>query len=145
MVFCLEQSADLHTAQPMPLPLTVSCSSKIHIGFTFLVPAHLGSPRQRAIKWVCVQDTSREQTDFMMKERVQWAAVNSFIDQHKTLKFLSLTQAHQHQDRRVTIPPANDISKARRFTLVIWVCVSANLAFSCKSIINSGLEFSSSK
>jgi len=38
-------------AQLMPLPLTVSCFSKTQIGFTFLVP---GSPRQRAIKWVCV-------------------------------------------------------------------------------------------
>ena len=44
MVICLEQSADLHMAQLMPLPLTVSCFSKIQIGFTFLVPAHLGSP-----------------------------------------------------------------------------------------------------
>ena len=56
MVICLEQGADLHMAQlmPLPLPLTVSCSSKIQIGFTFLVPAHLGSPRQRAVKRVCV-------------------------------------------------------------------------------------------
>ena len=38
----------------MPLPLTVSCFSKIQIGFTFLVLAHLGSPRQKAVKWVCV-------------------------------------------------------------------------------------------
>jgi len=38
----------------MPLPLTVFCFSKIQIGFTFLVPAHLGSPGQRAIKRVCV-------------------------------------------------------------------------------------------
>ena len=44
MVICLEQGADLHTAHVMPLPLTVSCFSKIQIGFTFLVPAHLGSP-----------------------------------------------------------------------------------------------------
>ena len=43
MVFCLERGADLHMAQLMPLPLTVSCFSKIQIGFTFLVPAHLGS------------------------------------------------------------------------------------------------------
>ena len=50
MVICLERGADLHTAQLMPLPLTVSCSSKIQIGFTFLVPAHLGSPGQRAVK-----------------------------------------------------------------------------------------------
>ena len=52
MVICLERGADLHIAQLMPLPLTVSCFSKIQIGFTFLVPAHLGSPRQRAVKRV---------------------------------------------------------------------------------------------
>jgi len=44
MVICLQQGADLHISQLMPLPLTVSCFSKIQIGFTFLVPAHLGSP-----------------------------------------------------------------------------------------------------
>jgi len=44
----------LHMAQLMPLPLTVSCSSKIQIGFTFLVPAHPGSPGKRAVKCVCV-------------------------------------------------------------------------------------------
>ena len=54
MVICLERCADLHMAQRMPLPLTVSCFSKIHIGFTFLVLAHPGSPGQRAVKRVCV-------------------------------------------------------------------------------------------
>jgi len=54
VVVCLEQGADLHMAQLMPLALTVSCFSKIQIGFTFLVPAHLGSPGKRAIKRVCV-------------------------------------------------------------------------------------------
>ena len=54
MVICLERGADLHMAQLMPLPLTVSCFSKIHIGFTFLVPTHPGSPGQRAVKRVCV-------------------------------------------------------------------------------------------
>ena len=54
MVVCLERGADLHMAQLMPLPLTVSCFSKIQIGFTFLVLAHLGSPGQRAVKRVCV-------------------------------------------------------------------------------------------
>jgi len=48
------QSADLHMAQLMPLPLTVSCFSKIQIGFTFLLPAHPGSPGQRAVKRVCM-------------------------------------------------------------------------------------------
>ena len=52
MVICLEQDADLHMAQLMPLLLTVSCFSKIHIGFTFLVPAHPGSTGQRAVKRV---------------------------------------------------------------------------------------------
>ena len=54
MVICLERDADLHMAQLMPLPLTVSCFSKIQIGFTFLVPAHPGSPGQRAVKRMCV-------------------------------------------------------------------------------------------
>jgi len=55
MVICLERDADLHVAQLMPLLLTVSCFTKIQIGFTFLVPAHPGSPGQRATKrYVCV-------------------------------------------------------------------------------------------
>jgi len=56
VVICLGRDADLHTAQLVPLPLTVSCFSKIQIGFTFLVPAHLGSPGQRAVKrmYVCM-------------------------------------------------------------------------------------------
>jgi len=54
VVICLERGADLHTAQLMPLPLTVSCFSIIQICFTFLVPAHPGSPGQRAVKQVCV-------------------------------------------------------------------------------------------
>ena len=54
MVICLERVADLHMAQLMPLPLTVSCFSKIQIVFTFLVLADPGSPGQRAIKGVSV-------------------------------------------------------------------------------------------
>jgi len=54
MVICLEGGADLHMAQLMPLPLTVYCFNKIQIVFTFLVPAYLGSPGQRAVKRVCV-------------------------------------------------------------------------------------------
>ena len=55
MVVCLERGADLHMVQLMPLQLTVSCFSKIQIGFAFLVPAHPGSPGQRAAKRVCVR------------------------------------------------------------------------------------------
>jgi len=55
VVVCLERGADLHMAQLMPLPLTVSCFCKIQIGFTFLVPAHLGSPGKGLLNGcVCV-------------------------------------------------------------------------------------------
>ena len=50
VVICQE----LHMAQLMPLPLTVSSFSKIPIGFTFLVQAHPGSPGKMAVKRVCV-------------------------------------------------------------------------------------------
>jgi len=43
---------DWHIAQLMPLPLTVSCSSKIQIDFTFLVPAYPGCPGKEAVKWL---------------------------------------------------------------------------------------------
>ena len=70
MVICLERGADLHMAQLMPLPLTVSCFTKIQIGFTFLVQAHLGSPRQRATKrmYVCMSLSCYWLSAFVMKE-----------------------------------------------------------------------------
>ena len=46
------RGADLHMAQLMRLPLTVSCSSKIQIGFTFLVPAYPDCPGKEAVKWL---------------------------------------------------------------------------------------------
>ena len=55
MVICLERDEDLLMAQLVPgHSFIVSCFSKVEIGFTFLVPAHLGSPGQRAVKRVCV-------------------------------------------------------------------------------------------
>ena len=80
MVICLERGAELHMAQLIPLPLTVSFFSKIQIGFTFLVPAHLGSPGQRAVKWVCVcacvRACVRVDTSFCLQcfDTVGWAA-----------------------------------------------------------------------
>ena len=56
MVIYLERGADLHTARLMPLPLTVSCFSKIQIGFTFLVPARLCSPGKGPLNGcVCIR------------------------------------------------------------------------------------------
>ena len=53
MVICAEQGADLHMAQLMPLPLNVSCFSKIQIGFTLLVLAHRVVPDKGLLN-VCV-------------------------------------------------------------------------------------------
>jgi len=68
MVICLEQGADLHTSQLMPLPLTVSCFSKIQIGFTFLlVLAYLGSPKKGPLNGcVCVCANNCEISAFIL-------------------------------------------------------------------------------
>ena len=57
MVISLARDADLHMAQLMPLPLTISCCIKIKIAFTFLVPAHLASPDEGPLNGcVCVPE-----------------------------------------------------------------------------------------
>jgi len=71
VVICLERGADWHMAQLMPLPLTVSCFSKMQIGSTFLVLAHQGSPGKRPLNGcVCVyvispQRLTLETSDFV--------------------------------------------------------------------------------
>ena len=55
MVICLEQGADLHMAQLMPLPLTVPCFSKIQIGLPFWYRLTLVVPEKWPLNWcVCV-------------------------------------------------------------------------------------------
>ena len=57
VLVCLSVWSEVQTcimAQLVPLPRTASCFSKLQIGFTFLVPAHVGSPGKRAVKRVCV-------------------------------------------------------------------------------------------
>jgi len=71
VVVCSERGADLHMAQLMPLPLTVSCFRKIQIYFTFLVPAHPGSPGQRAVKrvYVCMLSFTLLLTQLITRQR----------------------------------------------------------------------------
>jgi len=85
VVICLERGADLHTAQLMPLPLNVSCFSKIQIGFTFLVSTHPGSPGKKAVKRVCIVCLS--------------------IRQHRSVVTLQNTTAH----RRTNLSACSDI------------------------------------
>jgi len=47
---CLGLGADLHIAQLMPLPPTVSCFSKTEIGFIFLVLAHPSISGPKTVK-----------------------------------------------------------------------------------------------
>jgi len=61
MVMCLSQGADLHMAQLMPLPLTISCSSKSRLvlpSWFYLSGANLPNlsrtKSNRAVKQLCV-------------------------------------------------------------------------------------------
>ena len=72
VVICLQRGADLHMVQLMPLPLTGSCFSKIQIGFTFLVPAHPGSPGKRAVKRLCVCVFWANKFDLIWFKSAKW-------------------------------------------------------------------------
>ena len=65
-------------AQLMPLPLTVSCSSKIQIGFTFLVPAYPGCSGKEAVKWLLL---------FCQSFEIELIDLN-FISHYKLLIFV---------------------------------------------------------
>ena len=54
MVMFLERGADLHTAQLMPLPLTVSCFSKIQIGSLLWYRLTRVVPEKNAAERLCV-------------------------------------------------------------------------------------------
>ena len=84
MVICLERGSDLHTAQLMPLPLTVSCFNEIQIGFTFLVTAHPCSPGQKAVKRVrvCIYYFCSFLTTNTGGKLHCWILVTEYIDRH---------------------------------------------------------------
>jgi len=55
----------LYIVQLMSLPLTVSCFIKIQIGFTLLVPAHLGSRGQTAVNWVLLCGEAKQNSEII--------------------------------------------------------------------------------
>ena len=134
VVICLERDADLHMAQPMPLPLTVSCFSKIQIGFTFLVPAHPGSPRQRAVKWVCVlhndgqgqkpitllHSALHQSTQHSSRAELQMCNENvyyTFCYQNVLQTCVSFSSTYQHLYDRILISHSTHHRQSRRDVL----------------------------
>ena len=112
--------ADLHMAQLTPLPLTVSCFSKIQISFTFLVPAHPGSPRQRAVQRVCVCvcvyvcDYRDERADPVLRagSGCGWTCVGDELSSRRRSSFddddqsdLLHTHTHVHTRTRIRTNP----------------------------------------
>jgi len=85
----------LHMAQRIPLPLTVSCFSKIEIGFTFLVPAHLGSPGQRAVKRVCVCSRIQKISSVQWRLKCQVIRLCNFRCAHLCYTFHTFTPTIQ--------------------------------------------------
>ena len=124
MVICLEQDADLHMAQLMPLPLTDSCFIKIQIGFTFLVPAHPGSPRQMAVKRVCVYQYFN--SHFKLK-----------LDQLVPLNFLPPSSGNE-QD---LLGEQNSIKRSLPGTFIPVLC---NFCYLVISFLGTWLELSKS-
>ena len=106
MVICLERGVDLHVAQLMSLPLTVSCFSKILIGFTFLVLAHPGSPEKGPLNGcVCVyKHTRTEERTLDMAQVASRAMLYVLIGfrscdclQHENSENSSITYAQSDQ------------------------------------------------
>jgi len=132
--YFLERGADLHMAQLMPLPLTISCFIKIQIGFTFLVPADPGSPGQRAVERVCVWviclcesglANSSWFSSCVWKKNFHMSVIMSFTSQ---LSFLSPNQQCQlskHWRKQL------HQSSMKYYMLWLWLCILSQ----CVSLI----------
>jgi len=76
VVISLERGANLNMAQLMPLPLTVSCFSKIQIGFTFLVLAYPDSPGQRAVNLINSKNILVKSVSFYLERLHRYGDLN---------------------------------------------------------------------
>ena len=97
----------------MPLSLTVSCFSKIQIGFTFLVPAHLGSPGKRVIKRMCVCVLSHKAIPIFPYNTV-WDRWNK----------ASTKKTQLHWSSRFNTTPACDRRTERQSAHLWWLAVA---------------------
>ena len=99
MVICLERDADLHMAQLMPLPLTVSWFSKIQIGFTqWCIAKNGGGYTQRGVakglKVPCLFMIAEVSICCQKKPRRLVYAVYPRIPQKNTTGFTFLVPAY---------------------------------------------------
>ena len=111
MAICLERDADLHMAQLMPLPLTVSCFSNIQIGVTFLVPDHLGSPGKRAVKRVCVRVLPLKNPRTHYSPKPHWWTGKS--SSWKSAGFFINEMQSQHADVNATFESEEGVTSFR--------------------------------
>jgi len=137
MVICLEQGADLHVAQLIPLPLTVSCFSKIQFGFTFLVLAHLASPGKgplNAFVSVLMEKCrwSRSWVD-LLNIRCDWGLVISTLYTR-----LQWTASRCSSERRVHIFWLNNFCFLK-FNFIFWFSQCSSV---CDDWKISGTELS---
>ena len=120
MVICLERGADLHMAQLMPLPLTISCFSKIKIGFTFLVPAHTGSPQKGSLNGCVCLGWPRSPKS---KRMDSWNGfyMTKFIHQ-------KVVQVQKYNTQSIHYTLENQNIKNKNLKNYVLVCCSTNSA-----------------
>ena len=107
MVICLERDADLHTAQMMPLPLTVTCFSEIQTDFTFLVSAYPGHG-QRVVKRVCVSSEWQQGDKRQFRPRSQPYLPHDWPSDGVVVCIVRSNVAEafvQYRDLLLTVPP----------------------------------------
>ena len=142
---CLERGADLHMAQLMPLSLTVltvSCFSKIQIGFTFLVPAHPGSPGKTGplngcvcvikeiCSWLppfCIHNLPFTHPMWQPRTIAGWLRKGTFTAQPKD-RFTLVNQIKSRSRHKISpTRPGNDISQ--EFTSLVVTTKLQSLAY----------------
>ena len=96
--------SEVHMAQLTPLPLTVSCFSKIQIGFTFLALAHPGSPGQRAVKRMYVQFILYTIT-FLQYHILQCQSTSVQTDKHVIFSTINTRQYTIKSDKTMALKP----------------------------------------
>ena len=102
MVICMERCADLHMAQLMPLPLTVSCFSRIQLGLPFWYQLTWVVPDKEPLNG-CVCVCAAQPVFRSSHATAQHAAANAGSASTGAL-FVNKTRSHWYRDNRKTVP-----------------------------------------